>query len=97
MSIDLNKYFENYIDNNYEKLDNDNYKKLEKEVSDIIKNENIVYLDFDGGFGYTINFINMILGYLIDKFGREVLTKKLEVISNDEPSISEYVFDLLKN
>ena len=38
----------------------------------------------------------MIIGFLIEKFGREELIKKLDIISNDEPSIVEYVLKLLK-
>ena len=97
MAIILNEYYKNYINNNYTFLDENKLQELKIEVERLINNNSKIILNFDGGFGYTINFLEMIITFLLDKFGNESILSNIEIISNDEPSISEYVYSLLEN
>ena len=96
MTIYLNEYFENYMDNNYTQLDNTKLEKLENDVVNLLNTENEICLNFDGGFGYTNSFIELIINFLNQKFSNNNLSKRIKVISDDEPSLVELVYDLLK-
>lgn len=94
--IYLNEYFENYASNNYEDLDECKYEILKSEISKLINNDKSIKLCFDGGFGYTTNFIERIIAFIKERYGNEKLLDKIEIISNDEPSIVDYVYNMLK-
>lgn len=96
MTIYLKDYFENFIDNNCAKLDGSKLEKLEKDVVNVLDSENEIYLNFDGGFGYTKIFIELIIDFLSNRFMNNNITKRIIVISEDEPSIIEFVRELLK-
>ena len=96
MIIYLKDYFENFIENNCAKLDDSNLEKLEKDVAKVIDVENEIYLNFDGGFGYTKIFIELIIDFLSNRFMDNNISKRIIVISEDEPSIIQFVHELLK-
>lgn len=97
MKIYLNKYFENFVDNNYAKIDDKKLEALKNEVINSLNADDEIFLNFDGGFGYTNNFIELIIEFLNLKFGDNNLLKKIKVKSDDEPSIIEHVTNLLRN
>ena len=97
MQIYLYKYYSNYIANNYINIELDKQKELEDLISKSIKKYGNVYLNFDGGYGYTMKFIELICSFLLEKFGKQYnILNSIKIISNDEPAIQQYVSKLIK-
>lgn len=56
----------------------------------------VIYIDFDGGFGYGSNFLEEVFGGLI-RIGhtKEQLLTQLHFISNDDPFLIDEVLTYL--
>lgn len=60
------------------------------------KKEKLI-IDFDGGYGNPVSFVEEAFGGLARKFGTDAVLETLEFISNDEESLVREVVEYIKN
>lgn len=48
-------------------------------------------IDLDGAYGYPVSFLEEAFGGLARQFGSDLVLKKLEFISNEEPSLIDQI------
>ncbi|MBD5082415.1 MAG: STAS-like domain-containing protein [Ruminococcaceae bacterium] len=60
------------------------------------KNNNKLYINLDGGYGYPPSFLEEAFGGLARKYGYKKVSSTLKFISDDEPTlieeINEYIY-----
>lgn len=62
----------------------------------LLKNEKLV-INFDGGYGYPISFIDEAFGGMVrDGYSAKKMLKNMVFISNDCPSLSEKIVECIK-
>jgi len=62
-----------------------------------IENNDVICIDFNGGFGYASNFLEEVFGGLIRSgYTKEKLLKQLQFISKDDPSLISEVLSYLE-
>lgn len=58
--------------------------------------ENLITIDLDGTYGYATSFLEETFGGLARKYGSEVCLKKINFISNEEPSLIDEILGYIK-
>jgi len=62
-----------------------------------IENNDVICIDFDGGFGYASNFLEEVFGGLIRSgYTKAKLLKQLQFISKDDPLLISEVLSYLE-
>ena len=63
-----------------------------------LKNSNeTITIDFDGGYGYPTSFLEEAFGGLARIVGADIVLKKFQFVSNDEPDLVEEVKGYIKS
>lgn len=60
-----------------------------------LRNEKLL-VDLDGTFGYPTSFLKEAFGSLAHEFGSGFVMSKLEIKSEDEPSLVKYIKDIIR-
>lgn len=60
-----------------------------------LRNEKLL-IDLDGGFGYPTSFLKEAFGSLAKEFGPGFVLSKIELKSEDEPSLVKYIKDIIR-
>lgn len=72
-------------------------KLLEENFIEAIQKKEKLLIDFDGGYGYPISFLEEAFGGLARKYGADQVLKTLVFISNDEPGLIKEVEGYIKD
>lgn len=62
-----------------------------------LETNEILTIDFDGGYGYPVSFLEESFGGLAREFGKELVLKKLKFKSDDEARVISDVLEYIKN
>ncbi len=62
-----------------------------------LRNEEQLEINFDGGYGYTLQFIRGIFNDLKSKYEKRLILKTLVIISEDEPSLIDNIIKHIKS
>lgn len=60
-----------------------------------ISNGEKLLIDFDGGYGYPITFLEEVFGGLKELYPEDLILNTLEFISNEEPDIIDKVIEFI--
>ncbi len=66
-------------------------------IESALKNNNLIFLSFEGINTISSSFLNSSLGSLVDKYGFNILKDKIKIINYTKPLaniISKYISDL---
>lgn len=55
------------------------------------RNNEVLCVDLDGSAGYPPSFLDEAFGNLIYDFSLEIVVKHINIISNDEPDLKDYI------
>lgn len=70
---------------------------LEPKYLECIKNNEKILVDFDGGYGYLISFLEEAFGGLSRKYGAQSVLKTFEFKSTEEEALIEKVKSYIIN
>ncbi|OGU16086.1 MAG: hypothetical protein A2X61_13315 [Ignavibacteria bacterium GWB2_35_12] len=61
-----------------------------------LKENNKLVVDLDGSAGYASSFLDEAFRGLSSKFGKDIVLKNLEIITNEEPYLYEEIISYIK-
>lgn len=70
---------------------------LEPRYLEAIRNNEILTVELDGGYGYATSFLEEAFGGLARKYDINQVLKTIKIISEDEPALHEDIERYIKN
>lgn len=70
---------------------------LKPKFEEAMKKNTILFIDMDGTYGYATSFISHSFGSLSREFGKDKVLEILEIKSDEDEKLIEYVNKTIKN
>ncbi len=59
-------------------------------------NNDLIEIDFDDAWGYPSSFLEEAFGGLARKYGKDKVLNRIEIISNDEPTLEKEIQEYIE-
>lgn len=64
---------------------------LDIKFSESLNNKTKLIINFDGTYGYATSFLSECFGLLARKYGQQIVRNNLELVSQEDPLIIDFV------